>query len=230
MNVMKKTVLSMAVLAIIVSVAVSACNKDDANAVKDTPRVVTQTNNSWPEGALTSGDDTYRYIFDERIELNRIDSMFCLFYHPDALSINNLPDGYCAVLPVKNTINGTDILKGMVVLFGNRNRATAIEELKKIEGIWAIQPVYRFETGSIEVYGPGFHVQHYPGHDEECRMIDNIANSLGYSLRYEDDVCRTYYGDHPLVNSVAACNIIYESRVLDSLSVTPILAIHDDNE
>ena len=225
---MKKTILRMALFAIVAGVVVSACSKDDVNAVKDTPSVATQTSNSWPEGALQGGDDTYRYIFDERIELNRIDSMLCVFYHPDSLPLNNLPGGYCPVLPGHYHISRTDSLKGMFLLFENRNRSTAIEELKRIDGIVAIEPVYRTESGSLEVYGPGFSVQHFPGHYEECRMIDNIANSLGYSLQDTLDTYRRYSGNHSLVSSVAACNMVYESRVLDSLFLSPILFSMDE--
>lgn len=222
---MKKTILSMAVLAIIVSVAVSACSKDDANAVKDTPRVVTQTNNGWPEGALTSGDDTYLYDVDERRDLNRIDSMLCVYYHYGENPLNNLPSGYCPVLPVNFPISQTDSLKGMVVLFENRNRDTAIEELKRVEGILAIEPVYR-NGGSLELYGPGVQVMVSPGHEEEERIIESIANSLGYSLQHSIPSYRLYVGNHPLVSAVAACNIIKERRVLDTVFITPGFVRH----
>lgn len=210
----------MAVLAIIVSVAVSACSKDDANAVKDTPRVVTQTNNSWPEGALMSGDDTYLYDVDERRDLNRIDSMLCVYYHYGDNPLNNLPSGYCPILPVNFPINQTDSLQGMVLLFENRSRVTAIEELKRIEGILAIESVYRY-GGRLEFYGPGVQIMHFPGHEVEDSIIDGIANSLGYSLQYSIPSYRLYVGNHPMVNSVAACNIIKERRVLDTVFVTP---------
>lgn len=232
---MKKTVLSMALFAIIVGVVVSACSKDDANTVKNTPMVVMQTSSGWPEGALTRGDDTYYYKYDgQRITVERVDSMLSIkCYAGDIL--DQLPNNFVvlkseACARLNSNTNGRKAL----VLFSDMDRSTAIEELKRVDGIYCIEPVYRdLSTGEIkEALG---RVALRVSCPEDTVVIRRFADSIHCEVYTTQDVWQWAqqfpdydYGsipvvlwmEHSVVNSVVAGNMLVESgRALGTYSV-----------
>lgn len=236
MNVMKKTVLSMAVLAIIVSVAVSACSKDDANVVKATPRVGTQTTNSWSQDALTNGNDTYYYNYEgQRVSVERVDSMLSIRCSTRD-NLNGLPGNFVVLESEDCTrpYRNTNECKALV-LFSGTDRSVAIETLKQIDGIFCIEPVYKNQYNSVGDYKQGngwFALRVSCAEDTVAirRFADTIHCEM-YTDQYVWQWAQQYadfdYGsipvllwmDHSVVNSVVAGNMLVESgRALGTYS------------
>lgn len=197
----------------------SSCIKDDVNSTGKAIINVDQqmSAGNWPEGALIYGDDSFYYIDEGIQEMERIDSMLCIYYTTNA-NLRELPEGYCTVLP-EEVLLGNDSLNGVVVLFEGRDRATAIEEMKDINGIFAIQPVYKRASGSgICVASPRIMVM--VNNVSDTSFLFDYASQLGLRriqvLPNEPAVMSNgnylcwFYVDHSLVNSVVAANMIYE--------------------
>ena len=233
---MKKTVLSMAVIAIIVSVAVLACSKDDANVAKNTPNIVVPTNNNWPGGALTYGDDTYYYDYEgQRRSVERVDSMLSIrCYAGDVL--NNLPRNF-VVLDSEDCThpNGNTNEKKALVLFSGMDRSVAIEALKQVDGIYCIEPVYKNQYNSVGDYKQGYgHVALRVSCAEDTVAIRRFADTIHCEMYTDQNVwqwAQQYsdydYGtipvilwmEHSVVNSVVAGNMLVESgRALGTFS------------
>lgn len=216
---MKRTILKVAMLAIIVGALVSACGKDE----DDTPRNGTPTIENpsrWPEGArLTGGDSCITWTSSniERIAW-RIDSLLCIYYHNDIV----LPDGFCAVLPISVAVGFTNTGsydygdRAAVVIFKG-NREDAINKLKQVDGIYAINPVYRNVREWLIVPSAIINAKlllsdEEQVSDENMNQLMSIAEDLRLRLIYSDTgaywIDLTFLTEYSMVNSVVATDII----------------------
>ena len=225
---MKKTFFEIAMLALIVSTIMSACGKDDlGNTAKDNPIAThPSTERTWPANALMTDLDTFLYdAMGNQVSMHRSDVMLAVYYTSNTV-LSNLPNGFCPVMPVEQSINAgpgmpnIQSIKGLVVLFEGIDRTAAINQLKNIEGVYAIEPVYG--DGDISfVPTPRFQV--ILNSVEDTVFLFNIADSLAVSripvspdheFMYGADSANiwcSFFCDHSLVNSVTAANKIWEA-------------------
>lgn len=222
-NDMKKTFFTATcLLALVACAMVSACSKDNVETTKEnpvppTPQTPSQT---WPAGALMSGDDTYDYgnhdsehnIYMIRRDLDRVESMLCIFFH-DNTDINALlPSGFSTVLPISGPLWQLPNTQGVMIVFSGMDRETAIEQLKSIEQIFAIEPVYNWNEKQLAA-NPYITVWLKNPKDDGKALLE-LADSLHYTLcnrnTFFDNQIFEFISDHPLVNSVVASNTIYE--------------------
>lgn len=222
-NDMKKTFFTATcLLALVACAMVSACRKDDVETIKEnpvppTPQTPSQT---WPAGALMSGDDTYDYgnhdsehnIYMIRRDLDRVESMLCIFFH-DNTDINALlPSGFSTVLPIDDTIWCLPNSKGVITVFSGMDRTTAINQIKGIDDVFAIEPVYNWQEKQVAAT-PYVHVMLNYTKDDGKALLE-LADSLHLTLckqsSFLDKQVYEFIADHSLVNSVVAANIIYE--------------------
>lgn len=215
----------MAVLAIIVGVAFSACSKDDANTVKETPRVVTQTNNIWPEGALENCDDAYFYIRNDSCPCERIESMFFVCASP-AEAFNELPNNFAVLYAASAGGARPDRpdAQGKLVLFSGVDRLTALRQLKNISGVYAIEPVYNgTHEGTVLIPLP--RVTICLDQLSDTTRVMSYLDSLNINCRmYNTHFSQAYwpYGlwyaeiwtDHSLHNIVAIANLLDASGLV----------------
>lgn len=232
----------MAIFAVVASAVMAACGKDEADGtVKGDPIVPPSatTERTWPANALMTEIDTfYSPYYNQVIPLDRSSSMLAIYYNSSAV-INNLPSVFCPVMPLQQNIYGRPgeadhvQIHGLVVLFENIGRAEAINRLKSIDGIYAIQPVYG-ET--VMVPSPMLDVT--LNSPSDTLFLFDIADSLGLSRRpiapghryvYNEDsttIMCGFFCDHALVNSITAGNIIAEEGDSRVLVITPYFATY----
>ncbi len=221
---MKKNAIKMVVLAIVVSAMLSSCEKDTSLA-KDYPMAINCANeNIWPDGALAIGNDTtWRVGIQELHGLTRIDSLLCIYYDTNEI---DLPNGFCSILPVQSGGGEVAVRRGVVVLFGDRSRSVAIEELKGIENVYAIEPVYGDGGNSLIVATP--RIQVMLNDISDTANLYNITDSL--KLHYEFGGSGAapiiiLYTHYSLVNSIAASNIIVDNCSGYIKGIIPNMAI-----
>ena len=211
---MKKNAIKMIVLAIMASAVLPACEKENSTSKISPMPVVQQTNIQWPANALTSGDDTYCYL----IEGNRsflgdiVDTMLGIYYTSDH-AIDSLPEGFCTIWPVADQMGGNT--NGVIVLFEGRDRLTAISELKNIDGIYAIQPVYSnnhlvVATPLINVFIENVNDTSYFINVADSLLLKRIMVPSVNSMTQHSGWMLRFYVDHSYMNSVATANKIYE--------------------
>lgn len=223
-NDMKKTFFTATcLLALVACAMVSACRKDDVGTIKENPVQVDQPNPGiWPVEALVSGDDTYDYgdaryhndidtFLIQRRELDRVESMLCVFY-PSNIDINSLlPSGFSTVLPMDFSyyLPGT---KGVITVFSGMDRSAAINQLKEIEEIFAIQPVYNwYDRLSAATPHVSVVLQNEKYEKELLVIADSLHLVFNRKEPFIDKQLFEFVIDHSLVNSVVAANTIYES-------------------
>ena len=216
---MKKTFFTAACLLASVACAMfSACRKDDVETIKESPVTPQVPPRTWPAGALMSGDDTYDYgNYDTehymiRRDLDCVESMLCIYF-PDNTAINELlPSGFSTVLPIGSSIWHLPNTKGVITVFSGMDRNTAINQLKSIEQVIAIEPVYNWK-GKQVASTPYVQVWLKNPKDDGKALLE-LADSLHYTLcdrnTFFDYQIFEFISDHPLVNSVVASNTIYE--------------------
>lgn len=237
---MKKTILSMALLAIIAGVVVSACSKDDANAVKNTPSVATQINNSWPQGALENCDDAYYYLRNDSEgwdSCERVESMFFVCAST-AEAFNELPNNFVVLYSASagGTRPDRPDAQGKLVLFPGVDRLTALRQLKLMSGVYAIEPVYKGKNeGTVLIPLP--HV--YVG----LNQLSDTAEVMSY-LDSRNVNCRMYnthfshdfwdvgvwqaeiWMDHSMLNSVAIVKLLETSGLVDYAETGAIVSFN----
>lgn len=221
---MKKTFISTAcLLALVACAMVSACRKDDVETIKENPVQVDQPNPGvWPIEALVSGDDTYDYgdaqyhnyidtFLIQRRELDRVESMLCVFY-PSNIDINSLlPSGFSTVLPMDFSyyLPGK---KGVIIVFSGMDRSTAINQLKGINDFFAIQPVYNWYDRLMAATPHVSVILQNKKYEKELLVIADSLHLVYYKQEpFIDKELYEFVIDHSLVNSVVAANTIYES-------------------
>ena len=241
---MKKTFVSTAImLAIVACAMVSACSKDNVETTKESPVQVAQAiNRTWPVDALMYGDDTYDYgdanyhsdidsFLIQRRDLNRVESMLCIFF-PSNIDINSLlPLGFSTVLPIDDTIWCLPNSKGVITVFSGMDRTTAINQIKGIDDVFAIEPVYNWQEKQVAAT-PYVHVMLNYTKDDGKALLE-LADSLHLTLckqsSFLDKQVYEFIADHSLVNSVVAANIIYELLGTDYIYLSTYGAIVCDD-
>lgn len=209
---MKRIFLKIAMLVFVASMITIACGKDEvSNTAKTTP---TTTQSLWPAGALTTGNDTYYYYHDEQTPLNREESILYICF-ASSFNLDSLPQGYTVLIhtTVRSIIPEIPDAAGAIILF-DRNRATAIEELKGIPEIFAIEPVYRRDdklVGSSSKFMVLLDSNEDPA--RLMRFADSIHCTGGILVGSPIDTIYQFQMNHSLINSVAACNLIYEMGI-----------------
>ena len=230
---MKKTFFTAAcLLALVACAIVSACRKDDVETIKESP-VTPQTNpRTWPNGALESGDDTYDYgdvkyypeqdtTMIKRRDLDRIETMLNVYFNTEANINDLLPSGFSPVLPMNFNwyVPGT---KGSIVVFSGMDRKKAIQQLKAINEVFAIEPVYNWRNRQEAAIPLVQVILLNP--KEDANLLFNIADSLhlvftrttpAFGPMGSITELYEFIADHSLVNSVVAANIIYETLGTD---------------
>lgn len=218
---MKKNVLKMFLFAIVVNILLTACEKDVNLTKNDATPVAPQVLNTWPEGALTTGNDT---VWHETPGIERIDSLLCVYYDSNSI---NLPDGYCPIVSVQSGGDSILIRKGVVLLFEGRDRTTAINELKNVEDIYAIEPVYKTnDNNNLIVATP--RIQIMLNNISDTSLMFNLTDSLRLHFEYsgnESSPIIVFYTNHSLVNSIAASNIIADCGESYIKGIIPNMAI-----
>lgn len=216
---MKKIVFTKAILAIVGCLILISCEKDGMESINKSSYVIVPTEDRvWPEMALSEGDDSYQYHYSgSAVPLNRIDTMLSVYFSP-SYTIENLPSHYCVILPVRTDWIKADS-KGAVVLFEGVSREEAIEELKGVSGVFAVNPVYEQDAENYNIAVPSPHVNVILRNFEDTTVLFRLADSLCLIRKPittpsdwpESGTIYDFVTDHSLVNSVVAANIIYES-------------------
>lgn len=220
---MKKTIIKLAAFATVACAAFSACTKDDTSiSTKDNPIETSGEQRVWSSDALTNENDRYCYNYRNkqliRYDLEYQENMLSIYY-PSNFSLENLPDVFCPIMHLESSNYIMDQnSEGMVVMFENMDRDSAISILKGFNDIYAILPVYKefINTSplSIEPAGPAIFVLVQELSDTS--RIINLANSLQLKRIYNliagvGDASLLFTVDHSPVNSVTAANYIQEA-------------------
>lgn len=210
---MKRTILKVAIFAIIAGALVSACGKDEDDTPRnDTPTI--ENPSRWPEGARLTGGDSC--ITKSHRTLWRVDSMLSIYYFDGIV----LPDGFCAVIPIDFRPLTTDWFEyghnAAVVIFKG-DREDAINKLMQVDGIYAINPVYQNVRDWLAFPNPfidGILSGEEQVSEENVNQLMSIAEELRLRLVYFERFTNypyvrfTFMTEYSMVNSVVASNII----------------------